>query len=183
VRRIAHALRERARERRVWLRHVARVEGTIAWGVHLAVHPDSTLTLGRGASLGHGTVVAVKPGAHGPGALHVGKGTYVGESNNLRSEGAEIRIGEQCLISQFVSLIASGHGYERRDLRIVEQPVPAKLGVTIGDDVWIGCNAVVLPGVSIGAGAVVAAGAIVTRDVAPYCIVAGSPARVVGERR
>jgi acetyltransferase-like isoleucine patch superfamily enzyme len=139
--------------------------------------------LGRGSSLGHGTVVAVKPGANGPGALRVGRGTYVGEYNNLRSEGAEIRIGEQCLISQFVSLIASGHGYERRDLPIVEQPVPPKLGVTVGDDVWIGCNAVVLPGVAIGTGAVVAAGSVVTGDVAPYCIVAGVPARVVGERR
>lgn len=54
--------------------------------------------------------------------------------------------------------------------------------VIIGDHVWIACRAIILPGVSIGDGAVVAAGAVVTKDVAPYAIVAGVPARPVGER-
>ena len=53
---------------------------------------------------------------------------------------------------------------------------------TVGNDVWIGCNVVVLPGVTIGDGAVVAAGSIVTKDVPPYAIVAGSPARVLRYR-
>lgn len=54
--------------------------------------------------------------------------------------------------------------------------------VVIGDHAWIACRAMVLPGVKIGAGAIVAAGAVVTRDVEPYAIVAGVPARKVGER-
>jgi acetyltransferase-like isoleucine patch superfamily enzyme len=54
--------------------------------------------------------------------------------------------------------------------------------VIIGDRVWIGYRAIILPGISIGDGAVVGAGSVVTRDVAPYSIVAGNPARVVGER-
>ena len=54
--------------------------------------------------------------------------------------------------------------------------------VVIGDHAWIACRAMVRPGVKIGAGAVVAAGAVVTRDVEPYAIVAGVPARKVGER-
>jgi len=55
--------------------------------------------------------------------------------------------------------------------------------VVIGDRAWIGYRALILPGVTIGEGAVVGAGAVVTRDVPPYAIVAGNPARVVGERR
>jgi maltose O-acetyltransferase len=54
--------------------------------------------------------------------------------------------------------------------------------VTIGDHVWIGYRALILPGVSIGTGAVVAAGAVATRDVEPFTIVAGSPARKIGGR-
>jgi acetyltransferase-like isoleucine patch superfamily enzyme len=56
------------------------------------------------------------------------------------------------------------------------------VGVTIGDDVWIGCNAVILPGVRIGRGAVVAAGSVVTRDVPEYAIVGGIPARILKQR-
>jgi acetyltransferase-like isoleucine patch superfamily enzyme len=158
------------------------VPGDIAWGAHLAIRAPSVLELGRGSSIEHGTVVAVKPGPRGPGALRIGRSTYVGEYNNLRSEGDEIRIGDHCLISQFVSLIATGHGYTERGRLIAEQAVPDTGGLAIGDDVWIGAGAVVLPGVSVATGAVVAANAVVTQDVPPYAIVAGVPARVVGER-
>ena len=63
-----------------------------------------------------------------------------------------------------------------------EASIPEKKGIRIGDDVWIGTMATVLPGVSVGTGAVVGSGAVVTRDVPPYAIVIGNPARVVDER-
>ncbi len=182
ARRIGRALRERASERLAWLRLCGVVEGKIAWGAHIAVHAASEIVLGAHSSIGHGTIVAVKPGPHGPGALRIGRETQIGESNNLRSEGAELRIGDHCLISQFVSLLASGHGYARRDLLIADQALPDKVGLTIGDDVWIGASAVLLPGIVIGSGAVIAAGSVVTCDVAAYTIVAGAPARSIGER-
>lgn len=180
---IVRTARDRLQERRTWLRLLRSVEGTIAWGAELAVHPASSVALGVNSSIGHGTVVAIKPGPAGPGALRVGRQTYIGEYNNLRSEGAALSIGDHCLISQFVSLIGSGHAYELRERLIDEQGVPDKVGLTIGDDVWIGAQVVVLPGVVVGRGAVIAAGSIVTRDVAEYSIVAGVPARPVGERR
>ena len=175
-------MREHASERLAWLRLASAVEGHIAWGARVSVHADSRVAIGAQSAVADGTLIAIKPGPRGAGALLIGRSTQIGEYNNLRSEGAELRIGDHCLLAQFVSLIASGHGYARRDQLIAEQPLPDKDGLTIGDDVWIGANVVVLPGVVIGTGAVVAAGAVVTRDVASYTIVAGVPARPVGER-
>ena len=180
---VVRTARDRLRERRTWLRVGRAVEGSIAWGAELLVHPDSGVALGVNSSIGHGTVIAIKPGPAGPGALRIGRQTYVGEYNNLRSEGAELVIGDHCLISQFVSLIATGHAYALRGTLIGEQGTGDKAGVTIGDDVWVGAGAVILPGVAVGRGAVVAAGSIVTRDVSEYAIVAGSPARPVGARQ
>src|SRR5208337_4764094 len=182
-RRVGRELRERYRRRRTWLRLVGTVEGAIAWSVELAVDPASTFELGAASSIGHGTVVAVKPGRGGGGAVLIGSQTYIGEYNNLRSEGAELRIGSHCLISQFVSLIARGHNFLRRDLRIDQQGVPDVAGLTIGDDVWIGAGAILMPGVTVGKGAVIAGGAVVTRDVPPYAVVGGIPARVIAERK
>lgn len=183
ARAVVRTARDRWQERRTWLRLARSVEGTIAWGVEAGVHPESRVALGPNSSIGHGSVLAIKPGPGGPGSLRVGRQTYIGEYNNLRSEGAVLSIGDHCLVSQFVSLIGTGHAHALRDRLIGEQGPSDKLGVTIGDDVWIGANAVVLPGVVVGRGAVVAAGSIVTRDVPEYTIVAGSPARPVGERQ
>ena len=182
ARRIAYLVREHCSERRDWLRLASAVEGHIAWGARVSVHADSRVAIGAQSAVEDGTLIAIKPGPRGAGALLIGRSTQIGEYNNLRSEGAELRIGDYCLFAQFVSLIASGHGYARRDQLIADQPLPDKDGLTIGDDVWIGANAVVLPGIVIGSGAVIAAGSVVTRDVAPYAIVAGAPARSIGER-
>ena len=114
--------------------------------------------------------------------LVVGEHTYIGEMNNIRLGGALVQIGRKCLISQQVSIIGSNHSIDRSRC-IVDQPWDAsRLNVIIGDDVWIGCGAQVMPGVSIGNGAIVAAGAVVTKDVAAYTIVAGVPARYVKDR-
>jgi serine acetyltransferase len=180
--RVRQALRDRWTERRTWIRLAREVEGRITWNVELQVHPSSRVVLGTNTTINHGGVVALKPGPRGPASLVVGVETAIGEYSNIRSEGAELRIGDYCLIAQNVSLIATGHGYARRDQLIAHQPLPDKEGLTIGDDVWIGVNAVLLPGITIGTGAVIAAGSVVTQDVPPYAIVAGAPARQVGER-
>jgi maltose O-acetyltransferase len=87
-----------------------------------------------------------------------------------------IRTGSDVSIGPEASILTLGHDPQAPDF--------ADRGgdVTIGDRVWIGYRAVVLPGVTIGDGAVVAACAVVTRDVEPYTIVAGNPAREVGTR-
>jgi maltose O-acetyltransferase len=87
-----------------------------------------------------------------------------------------LRVGEDVSISPEVAILTTQHDVNDRDFSLQGRPV------TIEDHVWIGMRAMVLPGVTIGRGAIVAAGAVVSRDVAPLDIVAGVPARTVGRR-
>lgn len=97
------------------------------------------------------------------------------------SENAHITVGAHTLLGPNVTIITANHGFDAREKLVVDQPQHER-DVRIGEDVWIGANAVILPGVTIGNGAVVAAGAVVNRDVAPYTIVGGVPARAIGMR-
>lgn len=79
-------------------------------------------------------------------------------------------------------MIASNHSIERSQ-NISAQPWDEqRIGITLGDDVWIGANSVILPGVTIGRGAVIGAGAVVTKDIPEYAIAVGNPARVIKYR-
>lgn len=91
-----------------------------------------------------------------------------------------LHIGSHVLIAPGVFITDHNHRVSAR-LRINQQDCIAK-SVRIEDDVWIGANAVVLPGVTLGKGSVIAAGSVVTRDVMPMTIVAGAPAKLIRER-
>ena len=128
--------------------------------------------------------VVVKSGAYlcscNPSArIAIGARTTIGHHTYLFASSG-IAIGEDCMIAPFAYLVDSDHG-TRRDSRMNRQP-NATAPIRIGSDVWIGAHAVVLRGVTIGEGAVVAAGSVVREDVPPYAIVGGVPARVIGER-
>ncbi|HTJ78196.1 MAG TPA: acyltransferase [Rariglobus sp.] len=125
-----------------------------------------------------------------------GKGTGI-QLNNRFLNGRKIRFGERnvinfgCLFDGRRYSITTGNdvsiGPEATILTLghdPQSPIFADRGgdVVIGDRVWIAYGALIMPGVTIGEGAVVAAGAVVTRDVEPYSIVAGIPARVIGSR-
>lgn len=145
----------------------------------------SRLEIAPGASIGPYTLIDLSEDPHPwPGTkpyasrLVIGRETAINEFNNIRAAGGEIRIGSHCLISQFVSIIASNHAIDGFDSVRYAPWDKSKNCVEIGDDVWIGAHAVVLPGVRIGTGAVVAAGAVVTRDVPAYAVVAGIPAQL-----
>jgi len=84
-------------------------------------------------------------------------------------------------IGQRVMINTGDHEYKSGDCLIREQPTTYR-PIMIGDDVFIGMGAIILSGVKLGKGCVVAAGAVVTRDVAPYSVVAGVPARKLSER-
>ena len=114
--------------------------------------------------------------------LIIGENTYIGEYNNIRAGGGSIEIGNNCSISQHVSIIASNHGISNK-LMIKQQKWSINNNyIKIFDDVWIGANSVILPGVTISKGVVVGAGSVVTKDIPEYAIVVGNPAKIIKYR-
>ena len=118
----------------------------------------------------------------------IGKRTSVGRYTKVRNAD----IGSYCSISWNVTIGAVGHSMDhpsthafsyRSQFGIVD--ANRDLGharVKIGNDVWIGCDAIIMPGVQVGDGAVIGAGAVVTKDVVPYSVVSGVPARLMRYR-
>jgi acetyltransferase-like isoleucine patch superfamily enzyme len=107
-----------------------------------------------------------------------GSGCWIGINANLQSGQGGLTIGNNVLIGPNTVISTGNHDYERTDIPAVEQEFYGK-PIHIGDNVWIGSNAVVLGGVRIGEHSVVAAGAVVTDDVAPYTVVGGIPAKKI----
>lgn len=92
-----------------------------------------------------------------------------------------ISIGDECLIASGCKFIDHDHGSVLNGLPMRQQ-AGVEASIVLEEDVWLGVNAVVLKGVRIGRGAIIAAGAVVTRSVPPYAIFAGVPARLLGKR-
>jgi len=109
------------------------------------------------------------------GDVMIGDHTRVGLHNTIIGP---VTIGNHVNLAQGITVTALNHNFEDSDKRIDEQGVSTK-PVTIGNDIWIGANAVILPGVTIGDHSVVAAGAVVTKDVPPHSLVAGVPAKII----
>lgn len=110
-----------------------------------------------------------------PESLSIGVSVAIGEFVVLRASGG-LQIGDRANIAAHAILTTRGHSLELpRNANLVDAPI------VVEEDVWIGAGAIVLPGVTLGRGSVIAAGAVVTRDVPPMTIVAGVPARAIGE--
>ncbi|NLF32532.1 MAG: acyltransferase [Planctomycetes bacterium] len=93
-----------------------------------------------------------------------------------------VTMGDGVRVASLVTIVGFNHRFDDPDRAITGQGVTSE-GIVIGDDVWIGANAVIVDGVTVGDHAVIGAGAVVTRDVPPYGVVAGNPARVLRDRR
>ena len=111
------------------------------------------------------------------GRVEIGEDCSVNAFCNLQGNGG-IKIGNMVRIASHVVIIAGNHGFDNLNIPIMSQPETTE-GIVICDDVWIGANASILDGVTISTGTVIAAGAVVTKDVAPFHIVAGVPARTI----
>ena len=112
--------------------------------------------------------------------LEVGDNTMIGHDNDF-TIARRITIGKNCNISGSSRFFdSSGHATDAKSRREHKPPKPHQVRpITIGDDVWVGKHCIVYPGVTIGQGAIVAAGSVVREDVPPYVIIAGNPARIV----
>jgi len=138
--------------------------------------------------------IAVEPACHIARGSVVAPGTSFGFGTVIFGPGvfkgsAKIKIGRYCAVGHGVRMISSDHRTDRANLQVRLQK---RLGfgdldvargpIHVGSNVWIGDAAILLSGVTVGDGAVIAAGAVVTRDVPPFAMVAGSPARVIRMR-
>jgi acetyltransferase-like isoleucine patch superfamily enzyme len=109
--------------------------------------------------------------------IKIGRNSLIGEYSVIRGQGG-VTIGDRVYTSPFTQIIAVNHIFDDPKRPFVEQGITAE-GIVIEDDVWLGASAVITDGVRVGQGAVVAAGAVVTKDVPPHTVVAGVPARVI----
>jgi acetyltransferase-like isoleucine patch superfamily enzyme len=116
----------------------------------------------------------------------LGEGLTVGDYSNIGPYcyigcSGYIEIGSNVMMSPRVSIYSENHNFQTTSIPMKEQGV-TRGTVVIEDDCWIASHSVILSGVRVGKGAIVAAGSVVTKDVAPYSIVAGSPAKEIGRR-
>lgn len=154
---------------------------TVLIGKNCFVAPEAHIFAepGREIVIGDGAWVAADAFLHGP--IVLGPNVSVNARVHLDGGAVGIEIGEGSRLAAGVRAFAFDHGVSpSRPIR--EQPVRSQ-GIRIGCDVWVGSGAGITDGVSIGDGAVVGMGAVVTRDVAPYAIIGGIPARILGDRR
>jgi maltose O-acetyltransferase len=109
-------------------------------------------------------------------------GDYSGIGVNAQIAGRVV-LGDNVMMGPDCTIYTRNHRFDRLDIPMRLQGMAEPRTVTIQSDAWIGGRVIILPGCTIGEGAIVGAGSVVTRDVAPYMIVAGNPAKVIGDRR
>lgn len=117
-----------------------------------------------------------------PSSIHVGEGSYINGRMIRASENAKITIGRNCMISYGVHLRTDSHNHDSTAVPMRNQGISEK-DITIGDDVWIGYGAQIMSGITIGSGSIIGAGAVVTKDVAPFSVMGGVPARLIRSRK
>lgn len=129
-----------------------------------------------------GEWVNIGPDVHLGDGSNIRIGNRSGLGRGCRAYGG-LTVGEQVMIGPEVAFLASNHRFDRLDVPIGRQGIGDLAPPRIEDDAWIGLRATILAGRVVGRGAIVAAGAVVTKNVAPFTIVGGNPATVIGDRR
>lgn len=149
----------------------------LRWAGHIPVHSlRSFFYRLAGIKLGKRAVIHMWANFFQPANISIGEGTIVGDHVFLDGR-ASLIIGCETDIASSVMIYNSEHDLEALDFSAREEPVK------IGDYCFIGPRVIILPGIKIGNGAVVAAGAVVTADVADFTVVGGVPAKVIGTRK
>ncbi|MBR9827614.1 MAG: acyltransferase [Oceanospirillales bacterium] len=111
--------------------------------------------------------------------IRIGKFCHINE--NVFIQGAYI--GDYVMLAPGVSIISSSHGKDRLDIPMISQDATWHNAPVIENDVWIGRNSIIMPGVKVGSGSIVGAGAVVTKDVESMTIVGGVPAKLIKIRK
>ncbi|MBN1464587.1 flippase-like domain-containing protein [candidate division KSB1 bacterium] len=138
---------------------------------------ESEIVLGNEVLLGRGTVLGTRDGR-----IEIGDFSNIGGNCRLGTT-SEIKLGKHVLLAANCYIGGAQHNYHRTDVPIMRQGYANRGGVLIGDDVWLGTDVKVLDGITIGNGSVIGAGSVVTRDIPPYSVAMGVPAKVKGSRK
>lgn len=125
--------------------------------------------------VGRGTILSCKNGD-----IILEKNVNIGFNSEIFS-GSKVVIGQNTLIAAYVYIIGGGHDYSRADIPISEQEKPS-YGIKVGKNCWLGAGSKVFDGVSIGEDTIIGAGAVVSRDIPPFSVATGIPARVAKSR-
>lgn len=127
-----------------------------------------------------GSNVNIEKGADFGTGKGISLGDYSGIGVNCKVRGP-LSIGENVMMGPNVNILTHSHNFDRTDIPMCKQGGYFK-SVTIGNDVWIGMNTLILPGVHIGNGVIIGAGAVVTKDIPDYVVVGGVPAKIIKNR-
>ncbi len=126
-----------------------------------------------------GKNVNIERGAVFSSHVSLGDNSGIGVGSSLTGT---IEIGNNVMMGPYCTFYSRNHAFDRLDIPMCEQGYLDEKPIVIGDDVWIGGHVIFLPGVHVGNGAIVGAGAVVTKDVPEYAIVGGNPAKVIKYR-
>jgi acetyltransferase-like isoleucine patch superfamily enzyme len=162
---------------RIWVRlfinpfcHKKGKGALIRWRTRMDVMPFNQFSLGN-----HSTIEDFSTINNGMGAVIIGDHVRIGIGNVLIGP---VTIGNNVILAQNVVVSGLNHGYADPQIPISRQPCTVGQ-IAIDDDCWIGANSVLTAGVHIGKHAIVAGGSVVTKNVPPYSVVAGNPAKVI----
>ena len=150
--------------------------------VTIYAHPRATgeVRLAENVHLYRWTVVEL---GEGSGSLSIGANTYLQAGCTLNPFISNITIGQNCMIAARCIFMPYQHAYQETSRPMREQRLTSRGDIVLEDDVWLGAHVCVMDGVTIGQGSIVGAGAVVTKDIPPYSIAAGVPARVIRTRQ
>ena len=162
-------------------RRFSSTAGFVWLGRNLDINNPQCIVIGSGVGIGDNTYlgpVISDNGNHYQPRIIIGDGTWVGKNCSIAAIDS-VTIGKDVLFAGNVHITDHSHGYELPDVPISRQKLISKGPVVIEDQCWLGYGSEILSGVHIGRHSIVAARAVVTKDVPPLSIVAGNPAKVI----
>jgi acetyltransferase-like isoleucine patch superfamily enzyme len=153
-------------------------------GVHIFknVRLDAKGNIHNQIIIGDGTALeqGVSIGALNDTCIQIDRNTFIGSNVCIAGPG-NVQIGKNCLIAANSGIFANNHIFSDLTINIAEQGVTRE-GITIEDDCWLGHGVTVLDGVTIGKGSVIGAGSVVNKDIPPYSVAVGVPAKIIKKR-